>query len=325
MEPMSDAPEEAVPTGESEPAGGPVEPIADLAAAPVDPPGERAAADAPTSELPAVPAAPAEEPADSSDGFRWPRGLQATATRRALLLTALGGLIIAGLVTAIPAVGTGPGRLAGYIDSDPVPSTGARSNTAFSHAASGDCLMWPDGNPDAASIVKCTEDHRFEVAESLDMRTFPGAEYGPNAAPPTPARIQQITQEQCEAAVRQYMGAQVRPQQQVQRQPAVVRRPGVASVGRPADPVRAAATQPEQSSRPPSKARSPTSTSPRSGRPAPVWASTRLPTSRPTFPSTARHRTRWRSPARSTWPRSSPPPYPRNPSKTGSSRTPAPR
>ncbi len=211
MEPMSDAPEEAVPTGESEPAGGPVEPIAELAGAPADPSGERPAADAPTSELPAVPAAPAEEPADSSDGFRWPRGLQATATRRALLLTALGGLIIAGLVTAIPAVGTGPGRLAGYIDGDPVPSTGARSNAAFSHAASGDCLTWPDGNPDAASIVKCTEDHRFEVAESLDMRTFPGAEYGPNAAPPTPARIQQITQEQCEAAVRQYMGPRFDP------------------------------------------------------------------------------------------------------------------
>ena len=211
MEPMSDAPEEAVPTAESDPADGSVEPIADLAGAPADPTGERAAADAPTSELPAVPAAPAAEPADSSDGFRWPRGLQATATRRALLLTALGGLIIAGLVTAIPAVGTGPGRLAGYIDSDPVPSTGARSNAAFSHAASGDCLTWPDGNPDAASIVKCTEDHRFEVAESLDMRTFPGAEYGPNAAPPTPARIQQITQEQCEAAVRQYMGPKFDP------------------------------------------------------------------------------------------------------------------
>ena len=205
MEPMSDAPEEAGPTGESEPID---EPVADAAA---DPAGEDASpepADEPTTVLPAVPALAAEEmPA----GFQWPRGLQATATRRALLLTALGGLLIAGLVTAIPAVGTGPGRLAGYIDNDPVPSTGTRSNAAFSHAASGDCLTWPDGNPDAASIVKCTDDHRFEVAESLDMRTFPGSEYGPTAAPPTPARIQQITQEQCEAAVRQYMGPKFDP------------------------------------------------------------------------------------------------------------------
>ena len=205
MDSMSDAPEEAAPTGESEAID---EPVADAAA---DPAGEAASVgptDEPTIVLPAVPAQPAEEvPA----GFRWPRGLQATATRRALLLTALGGLLIAGLVTAIPAVGTGPGRLAGYIDSDPVPSTGTRSNAAFNRAASGDCLMWPEGTPDAASIVKCSDDHRFEVAESLDMRTFPGSEYGPSAVPPSPARIQQITQEQCEAAVRQYMGTKFDP------------------------------------------------------------------------------------------------------------------
>jgi predicted heme/steroid binding protein len=205
MDSMSDAPEEAAPTGESEAID---EPVADAAA---DPAGEAASVgptDEPTTVLPAVPAQPAEEvPA----GFRWPRGLQATATRRALLLTALGGLLIAGLATALPAVGTGPGRLAGYIDSDPVPSTGTRSNAAFSRAASGDCLTWPEGNPDAASIVKCSDDHRFEVAESLDMRTFPGSEYGPSAVPPSPARIQQITQEQCEAAVRQYMGTKFDP------------------------------------------------------------------------------------------------------------------
>jgi predicted heme/steroid binding protein len=208
MELMSDAPEEAVPTGESEPIGEPVaDSTADLAGAPADDASPEPA-DEPTGELPAE---PAKELADLPAGFRWPQGLQATATRRALLLTALGGLLIAGLVTAIPAVGTGPGRLAGYIDSDPVPSTGTRSNAAFNHAASGDCLMWPEGNPDAASIVKCSDDHRFEVAESLDMRTFPGSEYGPSAVPPSPARIQQITQEQCEAAVRQYMGTKFDP------------------------------------------------------------------------------------------------------------------
>jgi hypothetical protein len=43
------------------------------------------------------------------------------------------------------------------------------------------------------------------------MRTFPGSEYGPNAAPPSPARIQQITQEQCEAAVRNYLGPKFDP------------------------------------------------------------------------------------------------------------------
>jgi len=134
--------------------------------------------------------------------------LQASATRRALLLTALGGLLIAGLVTALP-IGGGPGRLAGYID--PVPPTGAKGNDAFNRATSGNCLMWPDRMPEAAAIVDCKDDHRFEVAESIDMRTFPGSEYGPTAPPPTATRIEQISQEQCESAVRRFLGAKFDP------------------------------------------------------------------------------------------------------------------
>jgi predicted heme/steroid binding protein len=152
-----------------------------------------------------------DTPREPFGGVRWPRSLQATATRRALLLTALGGLLIAGLVTALPAVGTGPGRLAGYMNSNPVPSTGSKGNAAFSRAAAGDCLNWPEGTPESATIVNCTDDHRFEVAESIDMRTFPGSEYGPNAAPPSPARIQQINSEQCDPAVRRYLGTKFDP------------------------------------------------------------------------------------------------------------------
>jgi predicted heme/steroid binding protein len=134
--------------------------------------------------------------------------LHATATRRALLLTALGGLLIAGLVTALP-IGGGPGRLTGYID--PVPATGAKGNDAFNRATSGNCLMWPDRTPEAATIVDCKDEHRFEVAESIDMRTFPGSEYGPDAPPPSVTRIEQISQEQCEPAVRRYLGAKFDP------------------------------------------------------------------------------------------------------------------
>ena len=43
------------------------------------------------------------------------------------------------------------------------------------------------------------------------MRTFPGSEYGPDAAPPSPARIQQISSEQCQASARQYLGAKYDP------------------------------------------------------------------------------------------------------------------
>jgi hypothetical protein len=153
---------------------------------------------------------PAAEAGRSAAGKGWPSTLQASATRRALLLTALGGLLIAGLVTAIPVDSSG-GRLAGYMNSAPVPSTGAKSDAAFNRATTGDCLMWPDVTPESARIVNCADDHKFEVAESVDMRTFPGAEYGPTAAPPSPARIQQISQEQCEAAVHRYLGAKFDP------------------------------------------------------------------------------------------------------------------
>ena len=142
-----------------------------------------------------------------SDGGRGRFGaLHATSTRRALLLTALGALLIAGVVTALPIGGRGP--LGSYAAADR--PTGAASKT-FADAGPGDCLNWPDNAPDAATIVDCTGEHRFEVADSVDMRTYPGSEYGPDAAPPSPARIQQISLEQCEPAVERYLGARYDP------------------------------------------------------------------------------------------------------------------
>lgn len=142
---------------------------------------------------------------------RWRRAFQAAPTRRALLLTALGGLMIAGLAVAIPAVGAGSGPLAGYIYRNSAPNAGPKNIAAFNHAKAGDCLMWPNAALESASVVNCTDDHKFEVALAVDLRTFPGAEYAPNAAPPTPARIQQISQEQCDAAVRGYLGPKLDP------------------------------------------------------------------------------------------------------------------
>lgn len=135
----------------------------------------------------------------------WWRSLQAASTRRALLLTALGGLLIAGVITALPAADPTGGLTANSI------SLGPRGNDTFDHAKAGDCLDWPDRTPDAAEIVDCAGDHRFEVAASVDMQTFPGSEYGPDAAPPSAARIQQISQEQCSAAVKRYLGARFDP------------------------------------------------------------------------------------------------------------------
>ena len=151
----------------------------------------------------------ADRPTERPARFRWLHTLRASSTRRALLLTALGGLLIAGLITAFPINDGAPGRLSGYMN--PVPSTGAKGNDAFNHATRGDCLMWPERTPEAATIVDCRDEHRFEVAESIDMSTFPGSEYGRNAAPPSAARIQQISQEQCETAVRRYLGTRFDP------------------------------------------------------------------------------------------------------------------
>ena len=145
------------------------------------------------------------EDGQPSDRVAWWQSLHATSTRRALLLTALGGLLIAGLITALPSKDGANGLTANSI------SLGPRGNDTFNHAKAGDCLSWPERTPDAAEIVDCKGDHRFEVAESVDMRTFPGSEYGPDAAPPSAARIQQISQEQCSAAVKNYLGNRFDP------------------------------------------------------------------------------------------------------------------
>src|SRR6201994_1876225 len=111
---------------------------------------EKEALEAPNASKADTSAVADESTNRRSAGFQWPRSLQATATRRALLLTALRGLLIAGVVTAIPVGGPGQGRLSGYLDTDPVPSTGSKSNAAFNRATSGECLMWPAPTPAAA-------------------------------------------------------------------------------------------------------------------------------------------------------------------------------
>jgi Septum formation len=160
--------------------------------------------DAPTAtELGVTDSGDAKQPSKRSP---WWQSLQATSTRRGLLLTALGGLLIAGLITALPRGADGTSALTAGAK-----ALGPRGNETFGHVKSGDCLNWPERTPDAAQIVSCTDEHRFEVAEAIDMSTFPGSEYGPDAAPPSTARIQQITQEQCQAAARQYLGPKFDP------------------------------------------------------------------------------------------------------------------
>ena len=163
--------------------------------------------DAPTASELGTNQAAGEAP-EPSHRPSWWHSLQAASTRRALLLTALGGLLIAGVITALPGTGTGRNSIGLNSGSS---ALGPRANATFDAAKSGTCLNWPEQVPDAATIVDCKDQHRFEVAEAIDMRTFPGTEYGPDAAPPTDARIRQISQEQCQAAARQYLGERYDP------------------------------------------------------------------------------------------------------------------
>jgi len=148
----------------------------------------------------------AEDTAGAPPPRRRLGSLQAVSIRRALLLTALGGLLIAGTVTALPILGQNP--LGGAAGTDKL---GPIANPTFVDAQPGDCLNWPDNAPDAATIADCAAEHRFEVADAVDMRAYPGMEYGPDAAPPSPARIQQISLEQCQPAVENYLGARYDP------------------------------------------------------------------------------------------------------------------
>src|SRR6185312_9340824 len=108
--------------------------------------------------------------------------------------------------TAIPSNGNEPGRLIGYSN-----AAANRASQAFEKVNPGDCLNWPNRAPDQAVIVDCKDDHRFEVAAAVDMKMFPGSEYGPNAAAPSAGRLQQISQEQCQAAVERYLAAKFDP------------------------------------------------------------------------------------------------------------------
>lgn len=149
----------------------------------------------------------ADDDSGPATGSGRPSGpLHPSSTRRALLLTALGGLLIAGAVIALPFGSKGPLTVAAGPEGVPGPV-----NATFADAKPGDCLNWPDNAPDAATIVDCATEHRFEVAEAVDMRAFPGSEYGPDAPPPSPARIQQISLEQCEPAVERYLAGKYDP------------------------------------------------------------------------------------------------------------------
>jgi predicted heme/steroid binding protein len=115
---------------------------------------------------------------------------QTTSTRRALMHTALGSLLIAGVFAALNFGNDDAHRVATLIPAGREPSAGGQANVVFSNARSGDCLTWPPNSPNQPSFVQCSDDHLFEVVESADMRNF---------------------EEPCQLAVRRYLGSRYDP------------------------------------------------------------------------------------------------------------------
>jgi len=103
---------------------------------------------------------------------------------RQVLITALSGLLVAGIVTVLR---TGEAnQTADSVDS----SANHRVTVVFGNATSGACLNWPPDAPDRPSFVFCRDDHMFEVAEPVDMRNY---------------------QEPCQLTVRRYLGTHYDP------------------------------------------------------------------------------------------------------------------
>ncbi|MGX9791859.1 septum formation family protein [Mycobacterium sp. MMS18-G62] len=102
---------------------------------------------------------------------------------RQVLITALSGLLVAGIVTVLR---TEANHTANSVDT----SGNHRATVVFGNATSGACLNWPPDAPDRPSFVFCRDDHMFEVAEPVDMRNF---------------------QEPCQLTVRRYLGSRYDP------------------------------------------------------------------------------------------------------------------
>jgi Septum formation len=102
------------------------------------------------------------------------------SNRRAALGLLMIGLLVGGIIQLLT---VSP-------DIRDTPSGDSRAGVVFSNARAGTCLNWPADAPDKPSFVQCRDDHRFEVAEAVDM-----AKFG----------------EPCQAAVRQYLGPRYDP------------------------------------------------------------------------------------------------------------------
>jgi Septum formation len=120
-------------------------------------------------------------PSPAASRGRFSRAVSA----RQLLITALCGLLVAGVFTVVQLRADDASGASNAQD-----SAARRATVVFGSAWRGDCLTWPDNSPDRPSFVLCRDDHLFEVAQSVDMRNF---------------------QEPCQQTVQHYLGNRYDP------------------------------------------------------------------------------------------------------------------
>jgi hypothetical protein len=82
----------------------------------------------------------------------------------------------------------------------------ATARALATHASSGDCLTWPQGEPDRPSTVDCRGDHLFEVADAVEIDTLTDAS-GTDPA----SHLQQIFRDVCPPAVNRYLASRFDP------------------------------------------------------------------------------------------------------------------
>lgn len=136
------------------------------------------------------------------------RGVTSLARSRGAVLGSVVALAVGGALA-----GTGIGLVMNDPDSDaagPVnaiaPQVNPRTVTgeAFALAASGDCLNWTNslrGQPEGIFATECTEPHRFEVADRVDL-----AAASPDDSYPEGQRRVELANELCAPAIEKFVG-----------------------------------------------------------------------------------------------------------------------
>ncbi|MFC7957237.1 septum formation family protein [Rhodococcoides kroppenstedtii] len=165
---------------------------------------EAASTDAPTTDAPTT-EVPPTEPGPSR------RTVQAAKARRLLALVAIG---------AVGAAAVTIGVSGGFDRSENLPAPTAAGPSAgtvsFDSSDAGDCLQWtPTDDPDTdrqdLAEVSCAEPHRFEVARTVNLATFPVAEFATGSPYPDASRFAALRDEHCVAAVQDYTGGRFDP------------------------------------------------------------------------------------------------------------------